>query len=97
MIVVDSSALCAVFFNEPEKSAFQAILDGDERCMVSAVNAFETACVLRGKLGQAAVVEFWQWLADNRLSRDEAIRTALKVLRRGGVDIDRAPTRCWSW
>jgi hypothetical protein len=65
--------------------------------MVSAVNAFETACVLRGKLGQAAVVEFWQWLADNRLSRDEAIRTALKVLRRGGVDIDRAPTRCWSW
>jgi uncharacterized protein with PIN domain len=26
MIVVDSSALCAVFFNEPEKSAFQAIL-----------------------------------------------------------------------
>jgi ribonuclease VapC len=67
MIVVDSSALCAVFFNEPEKSAFQAILDGDERCIVSAVNAFETACVLRGKLGQAAVVEFWQWLADNRI------------------------------
>jgi uncharacterized protein with PIN domain len=54
MIVVDSSALCAVFFNEPEKSAFQAILDGDERCVVSAVNAFETACVLRGKLGQAS-------------------------------------------
>ena len=67
MIVVDSSALCAVFFNEPEKSAFQAILDGDERCIVSAVNAFETACVLRGKLGQAAVVEFRQWLADNRI------------------------------
>jgi ribonuclease VapC len=67
MIVADSSALCAVFFNEPEKSAFQAILDGDERCIVSAVNAFETACVLRGKLGQAAVVEFWQWLTDNRI------------------------------
>ena len=67
MIVADSSALCAVFFNEPEKSAFQAILDGDERCIVSAVNAHETACVLRGKLGQAAVVEFWQWLTDNRI------------------------------
>jgi uncharacterized protein with PIN domain len=38
MIVVDSSALCAVIFNEPEKSAFQAILDGEERCIVSAVN-----------------------------------------------------------
>jgi ribonuclease VapC len=67
MIVVDSSALCAVFFNEPEKSAFQAILDGDERCVLSAVNAHETACVLRGKLGQDAVTEFWQWLADNRI------------------------------
>lgn len=67
MIVVDSSALCAVFFNEPEKSAFQAILDGDERCIVSAVNAHETACVLRIKFGQAAVAEFWQWLTDNRI------------------------------
>jgi ribonuclease VapC len=67
MIGADSSALCTVFFNEPEKSAFQAILDGDERCIVSAVNAFEAACVLRGKLGQAAVVEFWQWLTDNRI------------------------------
>jgi ribonuclease VapC len=67
MIVVDSSALCAVFFNEPEKTAFQAILDGDESCIVSAVNAHETACVLRGKLGQAAVMEFWQWMADNRI------------------------------
>jgi ribonuclease VapC len=67
MIVADSSALCAVLFNEPERSAFQAILDGDERCIVSAVNAHETACVLRSKLGQAAVVEFWQWLTDNRI------------------------------
>jgi ribonuclease VapC len=35
--------------------------------LLSAVNAHETACVLRGKLGQAAVMEFWQWLADNRI------------------------------
>jgi len=79
MIVVDSSALCAVFFNEPEKSAFQAILDGDERCIVSAVNAHETACVLRSKLGQAAVVEFWQWLTDNRIEivRDDSTTVRL--------------------
>lgn len=67
MIVVDSSALCAVFFSEPEKSAFQAILDGEERCILSAVNAHETACVLRSKHGRAAVDEFWQWLTDNRI------------------------------
>ena len=39
MIVVDSSALIAVLFKEPEKKAFQDIIDGDERCVLSAVNA----------------------------------------------------------
>jgi uncharacterized protein with PIN domain len=65
MIVVDSSALCAVFFNEPEKAAYQAIIDSDDRCLISAVNAHETACVLRGRLGQQAFLAFWQWLAGN--------------------------------
>jgi ribonuclease VapC len=67
MIVVDSSALIAVLFEEPEKQAFQDIIDGDERCVLSAVNAHETACVLRGRLGVMAVAEFWQWLADNEV------------------------------
>jgi|SRR5580704_9833665 ribonuclease VapC len=67
MIVVDSSALIAVLFEEPEKKAFQDIIDGDERCVLSAVNAHETACVLRGRLGVMAVAEFWQWLADNEV------------------------------
>jgi uncharacterized protein with PIN domain len=67
MIVVDSSALIAVLFEEPEKQAFQDIIDGDERCVLSAVNAHETACVLRGRLGVVAVAEFWQWLADNEV------------------------------
>ena len=67
MIVVDSSALIAVLFKEPEKKAFQDIIDGDERCVLSAVNAHETACILRGRLGVVAVAEFWQWLADNEI------------------------------
>jgi ribonuclease VapC len=67
MIVVDSSALIAVFFEEPEKQAFQDIIDGDARCVMSAVNAHETACVLRGRHGGAAVARFWQWLIDNEV------------------------------
>jgi ribonuclease VapC len=65
MMVVDSSALCAIFFNEVEKAAFQAAIDGDDRCILSAVNAHETASVLRGRLGREAVADFWQWLGDN--------------------------------
>ena len=67
MIVVDSSALCAVLFKEPEHAAFQAIIDGEDRSQISAVNAHETAAVLRGRLGEAAVAQFWPWLSDSRL------------------------------
>jgi uncharacterized protein with PIN domain len=50
MIVVDSSALIAILFDEPEKRAFETIVAGDERCVMSAVNAHETATVLLGFL-----------------------------------------------
>jgi uncharacterized protein with PIN domain len=36
MIVVDSSALIAVLFEEPEKQAFQDIIDGADCCVLSA-------------------------------------------------------------
>jgi ribonuclease VapC len=92
MIVVDSSALIAVFFEEPEKQAFQDILDGDERCVLSAVNAHETACVLRGRHGAGAVARFWQWLIDNEIeivAFDEVqVRAAAVAFDRYGKGID---------
>ena len=92
MIVVDSSALIAVLFDEPEKQAFQDIIDGNERCVLSAVNAHETACVLRGRHGIAAVARFWQWLIDNEIeivSFDEVqVRAAAVAFDRYGKGID---------
>jgi ribonuclease VapC len=92
MIVVDSSSLIAVLFEEPEKQAFQDIIDGDERCVLSAVNAHETACVLRGRHGAAAVARFWQWLIDNEIeivAFDEVqVRAAAVVFDRYGKGID---------
>ena len=91
MIVVDSSALIAVLFEEPEKQAFQNIIDGDERCVLSAVNAHETACVLRGRHGVSAVARFWQWLIDNEIeiaSFDEVqVRAAAVAFDRYGKGI----------
>jgi ribonuclease VapC len=91
MIVVDSSALIAVLFEEPEKQAFQEIIDGDERCILSAVNAHETACVLRGRHGAAAVARFWQWLIDNEIeivAFDEVqVRAAAAAFDRYGKGI----------
>jgi ribonuclease VapC len=63
MIVVDSSALIAVLFDEPERPAFEAVIAGGEHCAISAVNAHETASVLRVRHGPAAVERFWGFLA----------------------------------
>jgi|SRR5208337_1586737 len=65
MIVVDSSALLAILFGEPEKQAFEDVITGGERCLLSAVNAHETASVLRLRRGLAAVAVFWEMLKDN--------------------------------
>jgi uncharacterized protein with PIN domain len=45
MIVVDSSALLAVILLEPDHALFAGVLAGKEPCVVSAVNAHETATV----------------------------------------------------
>jgi ribonuclease VapC len=65
MIVVDTSALLAILFDEPEKQDFAEIIAGRERCIISAVNAHETATVLRLRHGGAGVGRFWQFLADS--------------------------------
>ena len=92
MIAVDSSALIAFFFGEPEAKAFQNIIDADERCLLSAVISHETACILRGRVGALAVVEFWRWLADNNVEIvpfDEVqVHAAAKTFDRYGKGID---------
>jgi ribonuclease VapC len=65
MIVIDSSALLAIAFVEPEKEAFEAIIAGPERCLVSAVNAYETAIVLRMRWGSGALASFRRMLENN--------------------------------
>jgi ribonuclease VapC len=59
MIVVDTSALIAILFDEPEKDACETIIASDERWVISAVNAHETATVLRIRHGAAAAERFW--------------------------------------
>ncbi len=88
MIVVDSSALIAILFEEPEKQAFQNVIAGGERCVMSAVNVHETATVLRVRHGPAAVERFWQFLADSEIEIvpfDEAqVRAAAAAFDRYG-------------
>jgi hypothetical protein len=63
MIVVDSSCLLAIRQDEPEKDAFTAVLEGGDRCILSAVNAHEAACVMRGRYGAQGVEGLWDLIA----------------------------------
>ncbi|MBV8068403.1 MAG: type II toxin-antitoxin system VapC family toxin [Acidobacteriaceae bacterium] len=94
MIVVDTSALIAVFFEEPEKESFETIIASDERCVMSAVNVHETATVLRVRNGAAAVERFWRFLADSEIEIvpfDEVqVRAAAAAFDRYGKGINPA-------
>jgi ribonuclease VapC len=57
----------AVIFKEPEKQALQDIIAAADRCVMSAVNAHETATVLRLRHGRQAVEQFWQRLVENEI------------------------------
>jgi ribonuclease VapC len=91
MIVIDSSALLAILLQESDKQSFQNIVASAERCVISAVNAHETATVLRIRHGRAAVEHLWQFFADNEieiLPFDEAqVRAAAAAFDRYGKGI----------
>lgn len=57
-MVIDTSALAAIFFMEPERDAFlKAIASADTR-LISSATVFETGIVVEGRQGDAAGREF---------------------------------------
>ncbi len=92
MIVIDSSAVLAIAFKEPDWLAFDEIITGSERCIISAVNAHETATVLRARHGADAAKLFWDMLQDNAVEIvpfDELqARAAAEAFNRYGKGID---------
>ena len=86
MIVVDSSALVAIFLKEPEHQAFRDIVTGEERCIMSAVNLHESATVIRLRSGANGVEDLWQLLADLDL---EVVPFDLTQVRVAAVAYDR--------
>ena len=58
MIVVDTSALIAIAFAEPERAAFLEVIQRSKRALVSTPVVVETRLVLHGRRGQRAVILF---------------------------------------
>jgi ribonuclease VapC len=53
-MVIDTSALVAVLFGEPEHSAFAAAIASDPRRLISAATVLEATMVVESRSGEAA-------------------------------------------
>lgn len=56
MIVVDTSAIVAIAFGEPERESFIRAIDQAGKALISTVSAVETRMVVHSRRGQRAVV-----------------------------------------
>ncbi|MGH9417150.1 MAG: type II toxin-antitoxin system VapC family toxin [Terriglobales bacterium] len=61
-MVADTSAVVAIFLNEPECAVFQAAIDGAASKSLSAVTAVECSLVIESRLGPKAGQELEAYL-----------------------------------
>lgn len=57
-MVIDTSALAAIFFAEPERRSFLDAMNNAESRLMSAATVLETGIVLEGRQGESAGREF---------------------------------------
>ncbi len=56
-MVLDTSALVAILFDEPERRSFTEAIEAAPRRLVSAANLLETAILVEARRGEAAGVQ----------------------------------------
>jgi ribonuclease VapC len=53
-MILDTSALAAIFFGEPEAALYTQLIHGADRCLMSAANFVELSMVIEGQIGRDA-------------------------------------------
>lgn len=62
-MVVDTSALLAVLFDEPEREAFIALLGGADDALISAATLLEASIVMQARTGDEGVADLDELLS----------------------------------
>jgi ribonuclease VapC len=83
-MVVDTSALLAIFLAEPERRQFLGAITQDDKRYISAANVLETGIVLEARRGESAGREFDLFL---HLAKLEVVP----------VDLDQVETARVAW
>jgi ribonuclease VapC len=90
LIVVDSSAIVAVFLGEPEAAALKNAISGQASCLISVANYVETGQVLRQRFGPRRPIldEFHEYLSQASIELapidEDQARVALEARIRYG-------------
>ena len=92
MIVVDSSALIAIFEQEADTDRYETAIREADRLIISAVNVHETGIIMRARRGEYAERPMWRFLIEENdfeiVPFDEAqVRQALAAFARYGKGI----------
>lgn len=61
-MVIDTSAIAAIFFNEPDAASYRERIADDPVRLMSAGTLVEAAMVIEGRFGEAGGAEFDLWL-----------------------------------
>lgn len=80
MIVVDTSAIVAIAFDEPERESFVTAIEQADIAVISTVSVVEARVVVHGRRGQRAVV----------LLNDLLRLAAFEVMSPGVAEMDAA-------
>src|SRR6478735_7077184 len=62
VMVIDTSAVAAILFDEPDAAALEAKIADDPVRLMSAATLLETAIIIEARLGDAGGREFDLWL-----------------------------------
>jgi ribonuclease VapC len=84
-MVIDTSALAAIFFAEPERQLFLTAITAAETRLLSAASVLETGIVLEGRQGEAAGREFDLFVvrANLKIVPVDAARSAWRKFGKG--------------
>jgi|SRR5215469_14326156 ribonuclease VapC len=83
-MVIDTSAVAAIFFDEPDAAAFEGKIADDPVRLMSAATVLEAAIVIEARLGDAGGRELDLWLH----------RAEVEIL---GVDVEQADLARRAW
>jgi ribonuclease VapC len=85
-MILDTSAIAAVFFEEPEREQYTKMIHDAEACRISAANFVELSIVIEGQLGLEAMQRCDLFMRRARIAVEPVSREQAYIARQAFHD-----------